>query len=774
MIFIIKWLSVNVDVLVEAEVVSLAKVSVFRYFNIRIVTVLSRRIAGRHLIYIAVVSSMLILFIAGPALGLSSRDANETTTYRWYFAEGFTGAGFQEYLCVGNPGSGAAGVTVSFLFNGRRSIEIPYEIPPVSRHTFDVNKIVGPGNEVSIVVRSENGDLAVERSLYFEYQGRYAGSHIVQGATSESDTWYFAEGYTGPGFDEYICVLNPGDRPVALTFRLQTAVAEEVLTGQEVPANSRATFKVNDLLGNDREVSTKLESNHPVVAERSVYFNYQGIDSRDWEGGHCVMGSTLLTRDCLFAEGTTRSGFDEWLTIQNPNDSALVVTATYQFEAGQGSPVTRDYRVEGRRRYTIFLPDEVGYGKDVCVRLTSSTPFLAERPMYYGFAHSGLQFEGGHCAMGITESRKQWFFAEGYTGPYFEEWLSLQNCSDEAATVEIEYFTQERGALSARTVTVPAHSRKTIFVNEHAGPDLQVSTRLTVCGETGIVAERPMYFDRLGMPTGVNSDILFGLCFSPYLVENPLDGGWVSVEEVAGLMDRIAPYTRWIRTFGSEGEWDAMPGLAIERGLRIAAGCDIYTDLARNQREVDALIAQVKRGEVDLAVVGDEVLLMNALSEDQLIGYIRQVKASGATTTTSEAYTEWIAHPKLVAECDVLTVNIFPYWEGLPVDGAIAYLDCCYEQVRQVAGGKKIIVETGWPSGGQVVGDAVPGPQNAAVYLDEFMSWAQERGVEYFYFEAFDEQWKAGREGPCGCHWGLWTDQAELKPEISKVISTWK
>lgn len=720
-------------------------------------------------------AAVLLAVLLEPLAGLRAADAEAAGPNRWYLAEGYTGRGFQEYVSVGNAGSTEASVTVTFLFNGARPIDLSYTVPAGSRHTVDVNRVVGPGREVSVVVSSVSPDIAVERAVYFEYGGRPPGSHIAQAAAASSRTWYFAEGYTGPGFDEYVTVLNPGTAPAALTFEIQASCGFEVRSGLSVGSNSRRTFRVNDLAGPDKHLSVKLNSDQPVVAERPMYFEYLGVDGQRWAGGHCVMGATSLEKQYLFAEGTTRPGFDQWLTIQNPNEVPINVTATYQFGPWQGAPATRSYRVDGRRRFTVFVPAEVGPGKDVSARLTSSTPFLAERPLYYGYTRPGLAFQGGHCAIGSPAPRGQWFLAEGYTGPGFEQWFCIQNTSGVESTVDVEYFTQEGGALPPRTVKVPANTRVTILVNEHAGPGLQLASRLTVSAGPDVVVERPIYFDSsLGMPGVGGSGVLFGMCFSPYLTEDPLNGGWVTVERVAYLMDRIAPYTRWIRTFCSQGEWDAMPRLAIERGLRVAAGCDLHTGLDRNQKEVDSLIAQVERGEVDLACVGDEALLAKALSEDQLIGYIRQVKATGVPTTTSEAWNVLLAHPRLAAECDVITANIFPYWEGVPVERAVAYLDYCYREVQKFAPGKKVIVETGWPSGGQVVGGAVPNPANAARYLDEFMRWAYDNGVEYFYFEAFDELWKDCREGPCGSNWGLWTVDASVKPEVGQVVQTWR
>jgi exo-beta-1,3-glucanase (GH17 family) len=43
------------------------------------------------------------------------------------------------------------------------------------------------------------------------------------------------------------------------------------------------------------------------------------------------------------------------------------------------------------------------------------------------------------------------------------------------------------------------------------------------------------------------------------------------------------------------------------------------------------------------------------------------------------------------------------------------------------------------------------------------MQWAEDEGVEVFYFEAFDETWKVGAEGDVGAYWGLWDAQGAPK-----------
>jgi exo-beta-1,3-glucanase (GH17 family) len=87
-----------------------------------------------------------------------------------------------------------------------------------------------------------------------------------------------------------------------------------------------------------------------------------------------------------------------------------------------------------------------------------------------------------------------------------------------------------------------------------------------------------------------------------------------------------------------------------------------------------------------------------------------------------------------------------------------------YQQAVRAAKGKRVIItETGWPSQGKNFEDAEPSPTNAMKYFINTQQWAQEEGIEIFYFSSFDESWKVGAEGDVGAYWGLWDMDQELK-----------
>lgn len=257
--------------------------------------------------------------------------------------------------------------------------------------------------------------------------------------------------------------------------------------------------------------------------------------------------------------------------------------------------------------------------------------------------------------------------------------------------------------------------------------------------------------------------------------QDPNIGVQVSEEQLRSRMKIIAPYTVWIRTFSSTRGLEKVGTIARDLNLKTAIGAWLSSDLAANEREISNLISAAKAGQVDMAIVGSEVLLRADLTEDQLIGYINRVKQEvpGIIVTTAEVYSVLLSHPNVVSAVDVVMVNYYPYWEGIKVDDAIAAIHSWHQRVKSMADGKQVIVsETGWPSCGNQVGKAVPLPENANTYFLNFIYWARINNVSYFYFEAFDESWKTKYEGPQGACWGIWDNEGKLKPNMKYVFDS--
>ncbi|MBN1288234.1 MAG: IPT/TIG domain-containing protein, partial [Actinobacteria bacterium] len=81
----------------------------------------------------------------------------------FYFAEGTTRPGFEEWLCLMNPNSVEAIAQVTYMFaDGSAPYIKDYLIADGSRFTIDVNGEVGTGKDVSVKVES-NKDIVAER-----------------------------------------------------------------------------------------------------------------------------------------------------------------------------------------------------------------------------------------------------------------------------------------------------------------------------------------------------------------------------------------------------------------------------------------------------------------------------------------------------------------------------------------------------------------------------------------------------------------------------------
>jgi len=252
---------------------------------------------------------------------------------------------------------------------------------------------------------------------------------------------------------------------------------------------------------------------------------------------------------------------------------------------------------------------------------------------------------------------------------------------------------------------------------------------------------------------------LHGLCFTPY-AEGQGAGDVLLEPQIRRRMDIVAPSTQWVRSFSCTEGHELIPRLARERGLKTMVGAWIGHDRERNEREIQALVTLTQQGLVDIATVGNEVLLRGELPEEELLACLRRVKALLPDTVPVgcvDAYNQFLDRPALTQACDVVLANCYPFWEGVNVAHAPQALQQMHALLHQVAGGKRVIVaETGWPGRGQTVSAAEPSPENAMRYFIDTQDWAQREGVQLFYFSSFDEPWKLGQEGEVGAQWGLW------------------
>ena len=231
-------------------------------------------------------------------------------------------------------------------------------------------------------------------------------------------------------------------------------------------------------------------------------------------------------------------------------------------------------------------------------------------------------------------------------------------------------------------------------------------------------------------------------------------------------MKIISPHTKWVRSFSCIEGNELIPKIAKEFGLKTLVGAWLGPDKALNEEEILNLIDLGKKGYVDIAAVGNEVMYRGDLSEEELLEYIYRVKKALPNLPVGyvDAYYEFSARPKITEACDVILANCYPFWEGCHIDYSLIYMKEMFHQALHSGGGKKVIItETGWPSDGGSLKASESGQEQAMKYFINAQKWSAEEDIEMFYFSSFDESWKTDSEGGVGAYWGLWDKQGNLK-----------
>lgn len=215
-----------------------------------------------------------------------------------------------------------------------------------------------------------------------------------------------------------------------------------------------------------------------------------------------------------FAEGRVGSGFQEFITIDNPSTAtACTVDVTYLLEAG--SPIAKQYTVVPSSRATISVNNDVNNtqpssatGISVATLLkndpTSACPgFAAERPMYFNYHGDTSNSD----VVGATHLNTSFYFADVPSGGGYTSYLTILNPpGGQTATVTANYFAN--GAqVGTQSVLVSAGQRGTIAPGAIALPQ---HSAVVVTSTKPVVIERPTYFTNIsggiaGNVTGASS-----------------------------------------------------------------------------------------------------------------------------------------------------------------------------------------------------------------------------------------------------------------------------
>jgi glucose/arabinose dehydrogenase len=169
------------------------------------------------------------------------------TSERWFFAEGATGAFFDTFLLLANPGAAAANVNVTYLLGDGTTFTKPYTVRGQSRLTIwlDTEDPRLASAAVSSLVTVTNGiGIVAERAMWWPGgPATWTESHVSPGATESGRRWVVGEGEigNGRGAETYLLIANTSGRPG--TARVELLVEESAAP----PGPGDRTTRVIDL-----------------------------------------------------------------------------------------------------------------------------------------------------------------------------------------------------------------------------------------------------------------------------------------------------------------------------------------------------------------------------------------------------------------------------------------------------------------------------------------------------------------------------------------------
>jgi len=349
-------------------------------------------------------------------------------------------------------------------------------------------------------------------------------TEVIQSAPTLPYRQFYPEGFFGSSVYTFLPLSNSNNQAtrVVVIARFEEGYTDsngvlvardQVLGDLVLPANSRdgltlvtpELFQTNSTLLRPRvqgvPYSIEVRSERPVAATFSHY------DLNLVAGTPTAVGESFTTRisnTWTFSNLQKGEGLNDFITLYNPNEEIIKVTAT--FLSSNGTPaatITRD--LGGLRRSGIAFLDFVGADPAILnlpagsygVLLTAPLSFVASITHYDSNQRSAEGSVANVGAGSVTGA-----IPEGQLGLNgSEERITVLNAQTTAATVVFS-FIDSAGSTYRTSLTVPARQQRQILVSElddfpvgqpyglvyESNVPVSVSASNTVFGEAGATA----------------------------------------------------------------------------------------------------------------------------------------------------------------------------------------------------------------------------------------------------------------------------------------------
>jgi hypothetical protein len=305
---------------------------------------------------------------------------------QWLFAEGSQGF-FDTYVLIANDNALRVDATVRFFLEAGGVVNHPLTLEPRSRVTIYAGDLPALVNtSFGIEVLSSGLPITAERAMYFPHTGArsFEGGHEAAGANRVSKRWFLAEGATGPFFECFVLLSNPGGTVAHTTLTYLLPSGETVTQTIDVPATGRTTINVETVDARlvNTPVSTIITADQGIVVERSMYWPDISLG---WPEAHNSIG----TLDPALRWGVSdirvggARGAQTYVLLANPNSAPAEVRV--RLLRSGAAPIVQTYTLRPTSRTNIFAADLAGadgtYSMDV--QVLNYQPIVVEKALYW-------------------------------------------------------------------------------------------------------------------------------------------------------------------------------------------------------------------------------------------------------------------------------------------------------------------------------------------------------------------------------------------------------
>ncbi|MGH2343711.1 MAG: hypothetical protein ACRDG4_00685, partial [Chloroflexota bacterium] len=203
-------------------------------------------------------------------------------------------------------------------------------------------------------------------------------------------------------------------------------------------------------------------------------------------------------------EGYSGISFQPYLTVQNPADTPITMTATLAPAGGSASVVNATLPPFGR--YTLNLRSAL-LGKSFSTIVTAGGPIVAERVQYWGDGAGSAKFGAG-VKPGVSTPGTNWYFGYASILGGDQVFLSILNPNTLPTKVTAHFFDGTGKDTASKVITVQPGQRATLALHDLLSKSTHSPVALRLTSALPVVAEEAQYFG--GSPnvgTHVGADI---------------------------------------------------------------------------------------------------------------------------------------------------------------------------------------------------------------------------------------------------------------------------